>query len=102
MKWKWSVLPSEEKDWGFPVTEPVPTPVAASTNGPTAEWCIVFAITDTEKAARKAGGISAFLVPTDSKGFAVESVVRLFGHAGGHEGALVLEDVEVGHYHDYQ
>lgn len=66
-----------------------------TTNAPTAEWCIVFAITDAEKAARKAGGISAFLVPTDTPGFSVESVVRLFGHAGGHEGALVLEDVEV-------
>lgn len=66
-----------------------------TTNAPTAEWCIVFAITDAEKAARKAGGISAFLVPTDARGFTVESVVRLFGHVGGHEGALVLEDVEV-------
>lgn len=66
-----------------------------TTNAPTAEWCIVFAITDTEKAVRKAGGISAFLVPTDTKGFVVESVVRLFGHAGGHEGAVVLENVEV-------
>jgi acyl-CoA dehydrogenase len=66
-----------------------------TSNAPTAEWCIVFAITDTEKAARKAGGISAFLVPTDTPGFSVESVVRLFGHAGGHEGALVLEGVEV-------
>ena len=27
-----------------------------TSNAPTAEWCIVFAITDTEKAARKAGG----------------------------------------------
>jgi acyl-CoA dehydrogenase len=66
-----------------------------TTNAPTAEWCIVFAITDAGKAARKAGGISAFLVPTDARGFTVESVVRLFGHVGGHEGALVLEDVEV-------
>ena len=66
-----------------------------TTNAPTAEWCIVFAITDVEKAVRKAGGISAFLVPTDARGFHVESVVRLFGHVGGHEGALVLEEVEV-------
>ena len=66
-----------------------------TSNAPTAEWCIVFAITDAGKAARKAGGISAFLVPTDASGFSVESVVRLFGHAGGHEGALVLDDVEV-------
>lgn len=66
-----------------------------TTNAPTADWCIVFAITDADKAARKAGGISAFFVPTNARGFSVESVVRLFGHAGGHEGALVLEDVEV-------
>jgi LysM repeat protein/lipoprotein-anchoring transpeptidase ErfK/SrfK len=34
VKWKWSVLPSEEKDWGLPVTEPVQTPGAPPTNGP--------------------------------------------------------------------
>jgi acyl-CoA dehydrogenase len=66
-----------------------------TTNSPTAEWCIVFAITDPAKAERKAGGISAFLVPTSARGFAVESIVKLFGDAGGNEGALVLEDVEV-------
>jgi acyl-CoA dehydrogenase len=66
-----------------------------TSNAPTAEWCIVFAVTDPEKAERKQGGISAFLTPTDAPGFHVESVVRLFGHPGGHEGALVLEDVEV-------
>ena len=32
---------------------------------------------------------------TNAPGFTVESVVRLFGHAGGNEGALVLEDIEV-------
>ena len=26
VKWKWWVLPSEEKDWGFPLTEVVPPP----------------------------------------------------------------------------
>jgi acyl-CoA dehydrogenase len=66
-----------------------------TTNSPTADWCIVFAITDPEKAERKAGGISAFMVPTTAKGFTVESIVKLFGDAGGNEGALVLEDVEV-------
>lgn len=66
-----------------------------TTNAPTAEWCIVFAVTDQAKAEKKAGGISAFIVPTDAPGFCVESVVKLFGHPGGHEGALVLEDVQV-------
>ncbi len=66
-----------------------------TSNAPTAEWCIVFAVTNADKAARKTGGISAFLVPTDAPGFHVESVVKLFGHPGGHEGALALEDVRV-------
>lgn len=66
-----------------------------TTNAPTADWCIVFAVTDPEKAAKKQGGISGFLVPTSAKGFTVESVVKLFGHVGGHEGAIVLEDLEV-------
>lgn len=66
-----------------------------TTNSPTAEWCIVFAVTDPVNARGKAGGISGFVVPTDAPGFQVESVVRLFGHAGGHEGALVLDDVKV-------
>jgi len=35
VQWKWSVLPSEEKDWGLSVTEPLPTPGAPPTNGPT-------------------------------------------------------------------
>ncbi|MBC7042382.1 acyl-CoA dehydrogenase, partial [Salmonella enterica subsp. enterica serovar Enteritidis] len=45
-----------------------------TTNSPTAEWCIVFAVTDPGKAQRKAGGISGFLVPTDAEGVEVESV----------------------------
>lgn len=37
MKWKWWALPSEEKDWGFPVTEPVQSPAATATDGPAPE-----------------------------------------------------------------
>jgi len=37
VKWKWRVLPSEEKDWGFPVAEPIQAPAATTTNGPTLE-----------------------------------------------------------------
>ena len=66
-----------------------------TSNAPTADWCIVFAVTDPDRASRKKGGISAFLVPTDVPGFTVESVVKLYGAPGGHEGALVLEDVQV-------
>ena len=35
VKWKWRVLPSEEKDWGFPVAEPIQAPAATPKNGPT-------------------------------------------------------------------
>ena len=40
-----------------------------TTNSPYADYCIVFAVTDPEAAAKRKGGISAFLVPTTSEGF---------------------------------
>lgn len=64
-------------------------------NSPYAEYVIIFAVTDVDRAARRQGGISAFLVPTNSPGFQVEKVVRMFGEIGGNEGELVLEDVRV-------
>ena len=66
-----------------------------TTNAPQADWCILFAVTDPERAARKAGGISAFLVPTSAPGFTLESVIRMHGSVGGNEGALVFEDLRV-------
>ena len=66
-----------------------------TSNSPHDDYCIVFAVTDAEAAAAHRGGISAFLVPTDAPGFQVESVVKLFGHAGGDEGALVLDNIRV-------
>lgn len=66
------------------------------TNGPYASECLVFAVTDRQAAERHAGGITAFLVPTDAPGFAVDSVIRMWGHAGGDEGILSFSDVEVG------
>src|SRR5207342_1327486 len=41
------------------------------------------------------GGISAFLVPTSSPGFEVQRVIKLFGHIGGDEAELALEDLRV-------
>lgn len=66
-----------------------------TTNAPQADWVVAFAITDPERAKRKAGGISAFLVSTKAEGFAVESVIRMFGHAGGNEAQLVFDGVRV-------
>ena len=66
-----------------------------TSNAPVADYCVVFAVTDPERAAAKKGGISAFLVPTDTAGFTVQRVIKLFGHIGGDEAELALEDVYV-------
>jgi acyl-CoA dehydrogenase len=66
-----------------------------TTNAPIADYCLVFAITDTERARNRQGGISAFLVPTTSRGFEIESIIRMHGSVGGNEGAIVMEDVRV-------
>ena len=66
-----------------------------TTHVPIADYCIVFAQTDPERAAAKQGGISAFLVPTSAEGFQVENVIKMFGEIGGMGGETVLEDVYV-------
>ena len=66
-----------------------------TSNSPVADYCIVFAVTDPERAAARKGGISAFLVPTSSPGFEVQRIIKLFGHIGGDEAELRLEDVRV-------
>lgn len=69
-----------------------------TTNAPIAEYCIIFAQTDPERAAARKGGISAFLVPTDAPGFEVESIIRMHGSVGGNEAQLVFEDLRVEPY----
>jgi acyl-CoA dehydrogenase len=66
-----------------------------TSNAPVADHCVVFAVTDAEQAASRRGGISAFVVPTSARGFEVQRVIRLFGHIGGDEAELALEDVRV-------
>lgn len=66
-----------------------------TTNAPVADYCVVFAITDMEKASARRGGISAFLVPTDSPGFEIQRIIKMFGSVGGDEAEVVLEDVHV-------
>ncbi len=66
-----------------------------TTNSPVADYCIVFAVTDPEAAKARKGGISAFLVPTSAEGFEVQRIVKMFGHVGGDEAELRLEDIRV-------
>ncbi len=64
-------------------------------NAPTADYCILFAVTDPDRAAAKQGGITGFIVPTDAPGFSVQRVIRLFGHIGGDEAELAFDDLPV-------
>jgi len=66
-----------------------------TTHVPIAEWMIVLAVTDPERAAAKRGGISAFLVPTNAEGFAVEQIIRMWGEPGGSEAESVFDEVRV-------
>ncbi|MEM7250351.1 MAG: acyl-CoA dehydrogenase family protein [Pseudomonadota bacterium] len=66
-----------------------------TTHIPIADFVIVFAVTDAQRAAKKQGGISAFIVPTDAPGIEVESIIRMHGHIGGNEGITVFDKVDV-------
>ena len=66
-----------------------------TTNSPYADYCIVFAVTNPERAALRRGGISAFRVPTASPGFVVERVIRMWGSAGGDEAVLHFDDIRI-------
>jgi len=62
---------------------------------PSADYILAFAVTDPAMVEARKGGISCFYVPTSSDGFAVESVIRMFGEVGGREGIISLQDVVV-------
>jgi len=65
------------------------------TSSPIADYVYVFAVTDEEQRAARRGGISCFVVPTDTPGFAVDSVIRILGEVGGNEAILSFTDVRV-------
>ena len=65
------------------------------TNAPYANYAIVFAVTSPELVEKRRGGISAFLVPTDSPGFEVESLIKMWGSVGTDEGQLRFNDVRL-------
>jgi acyl-CoA dehydrogenase len=65
------------------------------TNSPYAQFALVFAVTDEELRATRKGGISCFLVATDSPGYRIDSVIKVLGEAGGNESILSFNDVYV-------
>jgi butyryl-CoA dehydrogenase len=62
------------------------------TSGANADVAIVFAVTDPD-AGKK--GISAFIVPTDSKGYEVASVEKKMGQKASDTCHIVFDDVEL-------
>jgi len=66
-----------------------------TSNSPTADFVMVYAVTDKELVAQKRGGITCFYVPTNTPGYRLESIIKLFGHLGGNEGILSFTDVRV-------
>jgi butyryl-CoA dehydrogenase len=61
-------------------------------SGSTAQLAIVFAVTDPDRGKK---GISAFLVPTDSKGYRVARLEEKLGQRSSDTAQIVFEDVEV-------
>jgi acyl-CoA dehydrogenase len=68
------------------------------TNSPYAEYAVIFAVTNPELAARRKGGISAFMVPTKTDGFIIESLIKMWGHAGTDEAILRFDNMRVEPY----
>lgn len=63
------------------------------TNGDMADLVTVYAVTDKERGAR--GGITAFLVPRDAKGFVVGKREEKMGQRGSSTVTLAFEDVRL-------
>ena len=62
------------------------------TNSPDAQVIVVYAKTDPNAGSR---GITAFIVPTDAKGFKVAQKLDKMGMRGSSTGELVFEDCEI-------
>lgn len=65
------------------------------TNSPEADCVFVWAVTNNDLRRERRGGISCFVVPSDTPGCSVDSVISLFGQNGGHEGIVSFTDVRV-------
>lgn len=65
------------------------------TNGPYADYAMVFAITDPEKVAQRRGGITGFFVETCWPGFRVVSTIPIMGHLGAEIGILAFDGLRV-------
>ena len=62
---------------------------------PTADYILLFAVTDPEMVRRRTGGVTCFFVPMTTAGTRMESVIRMWGEPGGREAILSFDDVAV-------
>jgi acyl-CoA dehydrogenase len=62
---------------------------------PSADFVMVYAVTNRDLLRARKGGITCFYVPATTPGFKVDSVIKLFGRIGGEEGILSFQDVRV-------
>jgi len=65
------------------------------TNGPYADYAMVFAVTNPEQFSARKGGVSGFFVDAKSPGFDQSQVIRYMGHQGSEIGFLHMENVHV-------
>lgn len=65
------------------------------TNGPYADYAMVFAITDPDLVAQRKGGITGFFVDTRWPGFKVVSAIPIMGHLGAEIGILSMDGLRV-------
>lgn len=65
------------------------------TNGPYADYAMIFAVTDPELAAQRKGGITGFFVDTAWKGFEVVSTIPIMGQLGAEIGILSFDGLRV-------
>ncbi len=64
-----------------------------SSNGPVADVALIYAMTDADKGSH--GGVTAFLIETDTEGFHKGQTFEKMGLRSASIGELVLEDVRV-------
>ena len=65
-----------------------------TTNAPIADYRVIF-VTNADLSVATKSGITAFLVPTDTPGFTVQRIIKLFGHIGGDEAELAFDNFYV-------
>ena len=65
------------------------------TNGPYADYAMIFAITNPEMVAKGKGGVTGFLVDAKWEGFSCPSVIPVMGHLGAEIGILSMENLRV-------